>query len=105
MIYWFVHDPAFTQGATGKLDLIVSLMLKLESLIYHVISIDDGNGINTTLNFNPNFLITGVDKIDNLLFFTDNTNPPRVININKNYGDPRPGVLTDDFNQDDILSN
>ena len=23
-IYWFVHDPAFTQGATGKLDMIVS---------------------------------------------------------------------------------
>ncbi len=103
VIYWFVHDPAFTQGATGKLDMIVSYDVETGELIYHVISINDGNGINTTLNFNPNFLITGVDKIDNLLFFTDNTNPPRVININKNYGDPRPGVLTDDFNQDDIL--
>ena len=103
VIYWFVHDPAFTQGATGKLDMIVSYDVETGELIYHVISIDDGNGINTTLNFNPNYLITGVDKIENLLFFTDNYNPPRVININKNYGDPRPAVLTDDFNADDIL--
>ena len=103
VIYWFVHDPAFTQGATGKLDMIVSYDVETGELIYHVISIDDGNGINTTLNFNPNFLITGVDKIENLLFFTDNTNPPRVININENYGDPQPGVLTDGFNEDDIL--
>jgi hypothetical protein len=103
VIYWFVHDPAFTQGATGKLDLIISFDVETGELIYHVVSIDDGGGINTTLNFNPNFLITGVNKIDNLLFFTDNYNPPRVVNINKNYGDPRPAVLTDDFNQDEIL--
>jgi len=102
-LYWFVHDPAFTQGATGKLDLIISFDVETGQLIYHVISINDGNGINTTLNFNPNFLITGVDKIDNLLFFTDNTNPPRVININQNYGDPLLGVNVDVFNQDDIL--
>ena len=86
VIYWFVHDPAFTQGATGKLDLIVSFDVETGELIYHVISIDNGGGINTTLNFNPNYLITGVDKIDNLLFFTDNYNAPRVININQNYG-------------------
>ena len=23
-MYWFVHDPSFTEGATGKLDLIIS---------------------------------------------------------------------------------
>ena len=103
VIYWFVHDPAFTQGATGKLDLIVSFDVETGELIYHVISIDDGNGINTTLNFNSKYLVTAVNKIDNLVFFTDNYNPPRVININKNYGDPRPAVLVDDFNKDDIL--
>ena len=92
VIYWFVHDPAFTQGATGKLDLVISYDVETGQLIYHVVSINDGNGINTTLNFNPLYLITGVDKIDNLLFFTDNYNPPRVININQNYGDPTLGV-------------
>ena len=103
VIYWFVHDPAFTQGATGKLDLVISFDVETGELIYHVISIDNGNGIDTTLNFNPNYLITGVDKIDNLLFFTDNYNPPRVVNINQNYGDPASGTDLDTFNQDEIL--
>ena len=87
-LYWFVHDPTFTQGATGKLDLILSFNVQTGGIIYHVISIDDGGGVNTTLNFDPSFLITGINKIDNLLFFTDNTNPPRVINIETNYQNP-----------------
>ena len=87
-IYWFVHDPAFTNGNTGKLDLIVSFNVETGGVNYHVISIDNGFGQSTTLNFNPEFLITGIDKIDDLLFFTDNFNPPRVININRNYANP-----------------
>lgn len=87
-IYWFVHDPNFTIGATGKLDLIVSFNVSSNILTYHVISVDDGDGVNTTLNFNPTYLITGVDIIENLLFFTDDYNPPRVININTNYPNP-----------------
>jgi hypothetical protein len=88
-IYWFVHDPAFTVGATGKLDMIVSFNVNTNILTYHVISINDGNGINTTLNFNPSYLITGVDILDNkLLFFTDDYNAPRVINVTKNYPNP-----------------
>ena len=55
--------------------------------------------MNTTLNFNSQYLITGVDKIDDLLFFTDNYNQPRVINVNTNYPDPSyigglPGPVT-----------
>jgi len=80
-IYWFVHDPTFTVGATGKLDLIVSYNVLRDVLTYHVISIDDGGGIDTTLNFNSTYLITGVSLIDNLIFFTDDYNPPRFINI------------------------
>ncbi len=88
-IYWFVHDPAFPVGATGKLDMIVSFNVNTNILTYHVISINDGGGINTTLNFNPNYLITGVDILDNkLLFFTDDYNAPRVINVTKNYPNP-----------------
>ena len=100
-IYWFVHDPAFTVGATGKLDLIVSYHVITGALIYHVISVDDGTGTSTTLNFDPDFLITGVDKIENLLFFTDNTNPPRVININTNYADPSANI--DQFSAEEIM--
>ena len=81
-IYWFVHDPAFTVGATGKLDLIVSYNVLTTILTYHVISIDNGDGIDTTLNFNPTYLITGVNLIENLIFFTDDYNAPRFLNIN-----------------------
>ena len=100
-IYWFVHDPAFTVGATGKLDLIVSYNVITGAIIYHVVSINDGNNASTTLNFNPNFLITGVNKIDNLIFFTDNLNAPRVINIDFNYQDPFNNI--DQFTSDEIL--
>jgi hypothetical protein len=88
VIYWFVHDPSFVEGDTGKLDLIVSYNVKTSDTIYHIISIDNGLKVNTTLNFNPEYLITGVDRIGDLLFFTDNYNPPRFININKNYPNP-----------------
>ena len=87
-IYWFVHDPTFVDGDTGKLDLIVSYNTKTSDTVYHIISIDDGSGVNTTLNFNPSYLITGVDRVGDLLFFTDNYNPPRFINIKKNYPNP-----------------
>ena len=87
-LYWFVHDPSFSVGATGKLDLIMSYNTNNNVLTYHVISIDDGGGVNTTLNFDEKYLITGVNKVDDLLFFTDNLNPPRFINVNRSYEIP-----------------
>ena len=87
-IYWFVHDPSFPLGATGKLDLIVSFNTTTLSLTYHVITINNGGNVDTTLNFNPEYLITGVNKIENLLFFTDNYNAPRVINVTSSYAVP-----------------
>ena len=92
-IYWFVHDPAFTTTASGpnptnKLDLVVSFNVLTGILTYHIISINDGSNINTTLNFNSTYLITGVNLIDNLLFWTDDYNAPRNINIKRNYPNP-----------------
>ena len=92
-IYWFVHDSDFSVGATGKLDLIVSFNVLTNILTYHVISIDDGGGVNTTLNFNPRYVITGVNKIDDLLFWTDDYNPPRFINVKDNYPNPSAGNI------------
>lgn len=89
-VYWFVHDPNFPTGATGKLDLIMSFNTLTNILTYHVISIDDGGGLDTTLNFNPKYLITAVNKIDDLLFFSDDYNPPRWINVAENYANPSP---------------
>lgn len=100
-VYWFIHDSNFGVGATGKLDMIVSFNVYNNILTYHVISINDGGGDNTTLNFNPGYLITGVNIIDNLLFFTDDYNPPRVINLDKNYADPVGNI--DQFSAESLL--
>jgi hypothetical protein len=87
-IYWFVHDPASPVSPTGKMDLIVSYNISTQILTYHIISINDGGGVNTTLNFNPQYLITGVNIIEDLLFFTDDYNEPRFINVTRNYDNP-----------------
>jgi len=100
-IYWFIHDSNFPVGATGKLDMIVSFNVYNNILTYHLISINDGNGANTTLNFNPKYLITGVSIIDDLIFFTDDYNPPRVINRFNNYPDPVSNI--DQFSAESIL--
>lgn len=100
-MYWFIHDDNFPIGATGKLDLIVSYNTTTLTLTYHVISIDDGGGINTILNFSKTYLITGINLIDELLFFTDDLNQPRRININKDYADPVANI--DKFSAEDIL--
>ena len=104
-IYWFVHDPAFAVGIigdTGKLDLIVSYNVLTNILTYHIVSINDGGDINTTLNFNPKYLITGINLIENLLFWTDNYNAPRCINIDRNYANPSIGAI-DQFTAESIL--
>jgi len=84
-IYWFVHDSNNQVAPGGKVDLIVSFNTQTTQLRYHVITAA-GNAANpSTLNFDPEYLITGVNKIENLLFFTDDLNPPRRINVNENY--------------------
>lgn len=100
-LYWFVHDPNFSVGATGKLDLIVSFNVSTNILTYHIISINDGGGVNTTLNFNPAYLITGANIIENILFFTDDYNAPRQIDISKNYANPVGNI--DQFSAESIL--
>lgn len=87
-LYWFVHDKGFEASTTGKLDMIVSFNVLTGVLTYHVISTDDGGGVNTTLNFNEKYLITGINIVDRLVFFTDDYNPPRVFNRTRNYAAP-----------------
>lgn len=77
-IYWFV--------TSDEADMICSYNTKTKILIYHVVS-------ETVLNFSE--YITGVDLIDNLLFFTDNINPPRRINVKHSY--PKNGITEDDI--------
>ena len=103
-IYWFVHDSNFPDSPTGKLDMIVSKNVLTGILTYHIISTDDGDGVNTTLNFNPQYLITGVDMIENLIFFTNDYNPPRFFNVKpltNRY--PNPIAYIDQFTAEALL--
>ena len=101
-LYWLIHDPANIYSPTLKVDLICSYDTKAgNTLTYHVISVNDGGGVITTLNFNPKYLFTGIDLIGNLLFFTNNYNAPRKINITRTYGVPVAGV--DGFSAESIL--
>lgn len=108
-IYWLVHDPAFipnanpdtTLGPTGKLDLIVSYNAFTTVLMYHVVSINDGGGVNTTLNFDPQHLITGINLVDDLLFFTDFNNQPRKINVKASYSLPAGNI--DQITEEELM--
>ncbi len=60
---------------------------------YHVIS-------TSVLNFSKENRIVGIDKVDNLLFFTDNLNPPRKINVTRPYGEPLNDV--DSITEEDL---
>ena len=94
-VYWFVHD-ANNPVTGGRLDAVVSYNTQNQGITYHVFS-------SSVLNFQPSYLITGVNLIDDLLFWTDDINPPRKININRSYAYPAsPGyndlVVAEDFN-------
>ena len=80
--YWFVTDTSFdyilkyneTTGIASKV-------------------LEDTKG--RVLKFDSEYIITGISIIDNLLFWTDNLNPPRRLNIKNFYA-------LDDFTEDDI---
>jgi len=89
-IYWFIHDGSHST----PVDMIVSYNTNTDLFIYHVVS-------TSVLNFNPTFLITGVNKVEDLLFFTDDINPPRKINVTRSYLEPTAGHV-DQITEDDI---
>tara|TARA_R110002153_G_scaffold39574_4_gene113785 strand:- start:9420 stop:14069 length:4650 start_codon:yes stop_codon:yes gene_type:complete len=95
-LYWFVHDGSFpvsSKAPLGIVDMVVSYNTTNSILIYLAISVYNTlDTTKTTLNFNSKYLITGINKIENLLFFTDNYNAPRQINVSKNYENPVAGV-------------
>ena len=102
-IYWFIHDKSAIDTAIGKADLIVSFNTRTNSTTTHIVSFRNGNTSNTTLNFNERYLINNVDKVGNLLFFTDNYNPPRKINVTRNYEYPLSITGSDNFSYNDLL--
>jgi len=89
VIYWLI--------ASDYADLIV----EYNELIDLTTVVLKATKVNATtpsiLNFNKDFYVTGINYINGLLFWTDNYNPPRRINIEraKNYA-------VDGFNETDI---
>ena len=78
-IYYLVSE----EGKSHKRDSIVEydLMSDTTTTVYQ-----DDNGSshgdnNVILNFDSGHLITGINKIDDILYFTDNLNRPRKINV------------------------
>lgn len=104
-IYWAINDPSFATSPTGKLDMVVSFNVLTSVTTYHLVSMWDGVGVaadgNTTLNFDQSFLITGFNKVEDLIFFTDNLNQPRELNARRSYPVPIAGL--DGFLEQDIL--
>ena len=100
-LYWFVHDENYPSSPTSKIDLVVSFNTNTNTLVYHLISIREGITNSTTLNFDNDYLITGISKVEDLLFWTDNLNQPRQINVKRNYSNPVAGV--DGFSAESIL--
>ena len=89
--FWFVTN--FT-GDDGD----IRNMSRAQSSNTCGIIMGDLNGSETSakllvsghfLNFSKDHLITGVNLIDDLLFWTDNYNQPRKINVTKAIADPR----------------
>jgi hypothetical protein len=94
-IYWFVHQEGNPNSVvTGVVDMIVSFNTNNNTLVYHVIS-------TQVLNFSFTHLITGVSKIEDLLFFTNDLNPPRTINVTRDYAYPV-GSLDNILEEEDI---
>lgn len=84
-MYWFV--------TSSIVDTVVSYNVNKKILNYHILS-------ESVLNFDSKYLITGVNLIEDLLFWTDNLNPPRKINIKRTYPAPIAGV--DQIDESDI---
>ncbi len=71
-IYWFVADTDY--------DYVIKYN---ESTSVTTVLLKDTK--NRVLKFDSRYLITGVNIIDNLLFWTDDLNPPRRLNVDKVY--------------------
>ena len=68
-IYWFLSDADSSTDAIVEYDQVTKIVAPI---------LVDVNGV---LNFNKLNLITGVNILEGLLYWTDNLNEPRVINI------------------------
>jgi len=81
-IYWFVTSDTFDYVFRYNQNTELTITLLKDTA-------------GRLLNFDAAYLITGINIINDLLFWTDNLNPPRRLNVTRNYA-------TDGFTEDDI---
>ena len=89
-IYWFITDSSWG----GKIDMIVSLNVLSNDFTFHVVS-------KSVLSFDAQYPMLSIDMIDDLLFFTDNYNPPRFINVKRSY--PLPIGSSDQITAEELM--
>lgn len=65
------YSPTSSSSTSGASDYQINIVYQ------------DGRGENSFLNFNENFLITGISKVGDLLSWTDDLNRPRMIDVKK----------------------
>jgi len=83
-VFWFITD--FTEGDTGDVINMKRADVESGSFVCKVVMMESDGSLFTLasgefLNFSTNHLITGINLLDDLLFWTDNYNQPRKINI------------------------
>ena len=74
------NDKLYFMVAGGVRDLIIEYDYVANIFLPVCVDVHSG-GNQRALNFNGNFLITGINIIDDLLFWTDNNSEPKRVNI------------------------
>ena len=75
-IYWFLTSDDY--------DMIAKYHEDDDGTVTGTLVLVDDKTI-PQMNFNSDYLITGVNLVEDLLFFTDGLNPPRRISVSKRY--------------------
>tara|TARA_R100000426_G_scaffold4636_7_gene6960 strand:- start:2199 stop:11792 length:9594 start_codon:yes stop_codon:yes gene_type:complete len=78
-LYYFIYNSPLNT----KFDSILEYDLLTDSIqtVYQDGRPSSSGNNNNILNFDEDFLITGINKVDDILYFTDNLNRPRKINV------------------------
>ena len=95
-IYWMLSGAG--KDIIAEYDYTTQVVLPVIVDIYNI-NVVAGPGSGRVLNFDKNFLITGINIIDDFLFWTDNNTEPKQINIQTaKMGCVNPTSLLPDFN-------
>ena len=95
-IYWMLSGVG--KDIIAEYDYATQIVLPVVVDIYNA-NIVAGVGSGRVLNFDKNFLITGINIIDDFLFWTDNNVEPKQVNIQRaKMGCVNPTTFLADFN-------